>query len=358
MVHSLLVGFMAFNAIETEANDGFVRFAGTIKDLRLPGGNSTPVTNTLSVRGDWVGDIFHFKALPHSAEDEIEEDISWNGSALYILARWPTERGSQMPRTNALAYIEPEAFSRYATHASASLLMALAPLELFKTLDSSNRIPVILGTKRVYPEEDNRYELNVAPSGRVSVKAFAPGFQIVNGSTLPLATAYKNGFLRWQFERERILTNGTDVLIFDYHRYFPKVPAANPQSAEDVVEFRRVRGTIELSLRSDGIKPGLPSITEPLLNVWDFSQRGQFTRDDDGGRGEVFMNKQITNRTWSIDMAESKRGVATVAGGMAYRDKNLSRNFPRVLFFGLVFLGILAPFLMLRWRAPNSGIKK
>ena len=97
---------------------------------------------------------FLIDMTPHGAEDEITERVGRDGGLIYPIQRYP--RVQNAPRTESLAAVEPTVFSRQATHALVSVMMAFAETKDLNCLTSGKDV-FILGNLRRYPEENNTF---------------------------------------------------------------------------------------------------------------------------------------------------------------------------------------------------------
>lgn len=343
-----LLAFARSSAVAVEFNSA--KITGTIVCLRLNPQGAALATNLSSFNGVYQEGKFLVDISPDATEDEIEESAGWNGQLLYLIQRWPDARGKALPRTNSLGYKEPTIFSRYATHSTAALLMALADSSAVFALTNTS-LPILLGSARLYPEEKNQRILNFTALGDWRVRTICPAFTVEkDGKLLPLdSSVYSSGFLRWTFSAHVSSVNTSDIIItFEYERFRPKPKAQKPSSADDLIKDWQVEGTLRMEKSSVEVSNFLPAITEKSLPVWDFSSRMEYASAAGNFDRDYLFEYSVTNGSWEASEHNAIKGAAvTELGVQIIAERQRKYSSLRWVYYGLVVVIILAfPLLM------------
>jgi hypothetical protein len=268
--------------------------SGDISDQRIESEQRT-VNNTFTLSGHYDGGRFLVDMNPVKSEDEIAETAGWDGEFFYMIDRFPKFPGKGLPRDKALGYVEPSVFSRYATHALASVLLAFADDNQLSRLEKGQDL-VILGDVRDYPEESNTYSVTHLSNGGVHIEALCPGLEVVaTGAKVPIPE-FPKGFTRWTYESN--LTgfdqeNNSGELSVQYRRFIPV--------RGKLVQKRAVSGKILFS-RGEAVADFLPRITQDALTVLDYGNRPQLAPlyKTLGFADQNYMYK-LTNHVWNFD---------------------------------------------------------
>ena len=268
--------------------------SGDIIDQRMVSEERT-VNNTFTVSGHYDGGRFLVDMNPVKSEEEIAETAGWDGEFFYLIKRFPRFPGKGLPRDQALGYVEPSVFSRYATHALASVLLAFADGNQLSRLEKGQDL-VILDTVRDYPEESNTYSVTHLSNGGVQIEALCPGLEVVStGAKVPILE-FPKGFTRWTYESNLTgfdQANNSGELSVQYRRFIPL--------RGKLVQKRAVSGKILFS-RGEGVADFLPRITEDALQVLDYGNRSQlFPLNKTLGFVDQNYMYKLTNHVWNFD---------------------------------------------------------
>jgi len=290
----LLVLCLAFPLSGVAWEDkGAWNVTGNIVDIRstLQG---LHFTNTLTVTGYYDDGRFSLEIIPIKTDDEIAESAAWDGERLRLIQRYPETPKKGLPRDQSLAYVERSIFSRYATHPTLAVMLALADTNSLNYLVTGQE-PIILAGSRAYPEEQNTYKLLFPGNGGMSIEALCPGREISEAGESPIP-GFKDGFLRWKFalETPQRSDDGMSELVlwFDYSRFIP--------SGSKLFEYRRVQGALTLHKASQAVAQFKPLITESRLRVLDYSRRKEFYPFTKGLTDSAY-GYELASQTWDFD---------------------------------------------------------
>jgi len=296
--------------------------SGNIVDVRLSSSGSQ-FTNTLSLTGHYDNGHFLIDLMPVKTEDEIAESAGWDGESLYLIQRFPDFPGKGEPRDKSLGFVEPSVFSRYATHALTSVLLALTSSNALAGLETGQDV-VVLGGERKYPEENNAYKVSYLSSGDVEIEALCPGHEIGPMGTVPIE-GFDGGFTRWTHKSNLTGISGTNdpgVLLVEYKRFMPL--------KGKLVRGRVVTGKILFRPEDRAVSEFRPIITEDNLSVMDYSCRSQLFPVNKGLMDQNYLYR-LTNHLWNFDrniiVADfAKRKAWLVAHGVPKEMKDEPQN--------------------------------
>ncbi|MGA9777508.1 MAG: hypothetical protein WBS33_04490, partial [Verrucomicrobiia bacterium] len=167
-------------------------FSGIVND-DLKGANGSVVMHqTLAVSGYFEDGSFVVDVDPRKSPQNIWESAGWDGKLLRIVQNFSDKPGPGQPRNRWLGTVEPNVFSRHATPATTSILMAFADTNILARM-RQGRVLIILGERRLYPEENNTYEIKEFPSGGLEIRATCPGQKVARGGNTPIP-GFEHGF--------------------------------------------------------------------------------------------------------------------------------------------------------------------
>lgn len=334
-------------------------FTGEIKYMRLGEHDKPIVTNIFSVSGVINDSQFRVDVYPVQTEDDIEEHAGWDSNTLYLLQRFPEEHGKGLPRSKSLAYMEPTVFSRYATHPTAALCMALADSNAVAMLTNPEAPPILLGTVRIYPEEKSHYILDYRGFADWSVKAICPGYSVGGDYKLrPLEpTVYENGFPRWRFSVEMPEKTANSCAIhFLYERFTPKYIQQSPTNSDDVSKVSNIEGNLRIVFSQPTDFDYHPKIVESSLTVIDLRGRKDFIQTAGSYDKDYMVHQVVTDKTWNIDERNAVKGVArTQIGIQAIIERQRRYSHFRWLFYFIAAVVFACPLIFaVKWRASKK----
>jgi hypothetical protein len=242
---------------------GTWRLSGNVEDVRISSGVSAK-TNSYSFEGHYSGRNVLINMTPHGAEDDIAESVGKDGDLIYLIQRYAKPGMKDAPRTESLAVVEPTVFSRYASHALASVLMAFATTNDLDCLASGTDI-FILGNLRRYPEENNTFAIKRRPNG-IDIEATCYGGEERGRDRMMPIQGFDSGFKRWAYKSKISMSDPTHgVISVQYERFYPH--------KGHLILDRRVIGEILLSPENEAISSFKPKIQEDRLVVHDYRFR-------------------------------------------------------------------------------------
>jgi hypothetical protein len=265
-------------------------------------------TNTFSLAGHYDNGRFLLGLTPIKTLDDTAESVGWDGKLLCLIQRWSDIPHTNLLRTNSLAHVEPSVFSRFATPALQSVLTAFADSNLLSSLENG-QIKVILGDRRVYPEENNIYRVRHLSSGYTEIEAFSPGLELGKEGLVPVK-GLEEGFTRWTHRSiftADSATNGLRELLVEYNRFSP----INGK----LVQNRAVTGRISLRSENQEVSVFRPAITEKSLTVLDYSSRNELLPWTKGAVDWCCQYK-FNSRNWDFDTNFINAQVAQVKTNM------------------------------------------
>lgn len=251
-------------------------------------------TNVFKVIGYYSDGRFQLDSDPVKTEDEIAESVGYDGTFLYLIQRYPDYPGKHLPRDKALAYVEPTIYSRYATDALAGMLMGFANDASLAQLQT-RETQVILGVRRLYPEEDNKYHIT-RTSEYVEIEAMCPPFR-ADGLQLTPIEGIDQPFRRWVHKTSfNAVKNNTGVqsFTFEYDRYWPV--------KGKLYQERRVAGKVTLYPANEDLTTFKPLITENRLRILDYTGRAVLYPYNKGIADQSYLY-ETTNHSWDVDRA-------------------------------------------------------
>jgi len=332
---------------------------GQIVDYRLNPDGKPLVTNLSSFSGLYKNGRFFVDVKPDATEDDFQESVGWTAETLYLIQRFPETPRKGLPRDKSLGVMEPTIFSRYATHATAALLMMLGDSNSVAVLTDASRPPILLGTLRVFSEEKNRYNLDYVGMGHWTVEAVCPPLRIESDNKeTPLdSPVYSNGFRRWRFNSRVTEKSDTGMLIsFVYERFRPKYKVQKPTAPDDLITDRRVEGNARMQYKDVNISDFRPDIGEASLIVWDFRGRKEFVQARGDWNKDYLVQHVLTNRSWGdAELAGVKRAAVTELGikVMAEKEKHYA-SFRWLFYVAAAAVFALPLFLALKRRAEEQ----
>ncbi|MEI8288540.1 MAG: hypothetical protein WCH99_03650 [Verrucomicrobiota bacterium] len=269
------------------------RISGNIEDVRMSGGKSWR-TNDYSFEGHYDSRRFLLEMTPHGAEDDIAESVGKDGNFIYLIQRYSKLGKKDALRTESLAVVEPTVFSRYASHALVSVLMAFADTNDLGCLTSGKDI-FLLGNIRRYPEENNTFAVKRRPDGLDIVATCYGGEERRPEGMVPIQR-FDNGFKRWIYESRLAMadpTNGT--VSIDYERFYP-------YKGKLFLEHR-VTGKIILKPENKILSSFNPRVNEDILLVRDYRYRAVLFPLSKGITDQCYFYF-LTNHSWDIDTSQ------------------------------------------------------
>jgi len=288
-------------------------------------------TNTLTLTGHCDDGRFVLELTPGQTLDDTAESVGWDGNLLCLIQRWsaiPHNPGAL--RTNSLAYVEPNVFSRYASMPLQAVLIAFADSNLVSKL-GQGQLPVILGWKRVYPEENNTYKVTHPAAGATEITASSPGLELGRTGLVPIG-GLEQGFTRWTHRSSFTLADqpdGPGSLAIEYNRFSP----VNGK----LVQNRAVKGRITFQRENQPVAAFRPVITESSLTVMDYSCRYdifQWTK----GLSYWSCQYKLDRRGWNFDTNYIMSQVAQLKGNLAAMN-----GYPKALSDKANTLAVYAP---------------
>lgn len=362
VLRSLSVAVGLGSAISSDAweRDGNWGVSGSILDIRstLQGYH---YTNTLSVTGYYAGGRFTLEMLPVSTDDEISESAAWDGEKLRLIQRYPEAPGKKLPRDQALAYVEASIFSRYATHPTLAVMLALADTNSLSHIMAGEE-PIILAGARVYPEEQNTYKLLFSPTGGMGLEALCPGREVSGPEERPIP-GFETGFLRWKFvlgAPSRPDDGSAEwVVPLEYSRFIP--------SGSQLFEYRHVQGDLKLHKAGPVAALFKPRITETRLKVLDYSRRKEFYPFTKG-RTDSAYGYELSNRAWDFDERIISAWATEVKSGWELKGvrnnveetRYVAPNYAekrQIGFWVLLSIFLSLPLILFRIKAKSKGTK-
>lgn len=295
------ISFAAIGWIREFTNRLLVYFR---RDCRYTIQSQTPIYQyTLPYRTCNNGH-FLVEVMPINAEDDIAESAAWDGENLYLIQRWHDARRMGLPRDKSLGFVEPNVFSRWATEALVSVLIAFADSNALTHLQDG-QFPVNLGPRRLYPEENNTYTVRRLESGLVEIEAHCPGLELGSTDLIPIF-GFDKGFLRWKHSSNLGSVSGAKGSIEEVVNYDRFAPMKG-----QLIQERKV--TARILFDSEPEKPLVfrPTITESSLTVLDYSARVElfpYTK----GIIDWFHQYELTNRIWNYDTNLVSKTIADV----------------------------------------------
>ena len=291
--------------------------SGEIVDVET-GTTGQNFTNTLTLAGHYDNGHFLVDLTPVDTLDNIAESAGWDGEFFRLIQRFSDLPGPGHPRDRALGYVEPDVFSRYATHALTSVIIAFADSNMLANLAGGREL-VILGGQRRYPEEDNVYKIGLRQAGGVEITAVCPGEEIDPAGRIPVK-GFEGRFTRWIYKStfsgpDEGQTNAASTLLVDYRRFM--------LADGKLFEGRQVSGKISLLPEAAVDSDFRPVITETPLTVLDYSGRPQLFPLSKGVVDQNLTYK-LTDQLWDHDRK-------TVVAAFAERKAVLARGIPKQL---------------------------
>lgn len=330
--------------------------SGKIFDLRF-NRQGPPVTNVLSLAGHYDKGRFLLELTPVHVEDDLVQNAGWDGERLFLLKHFPENPGG--PRNRQLGYVEPDLFSRYASHALEAVLLSFCDGNMLGQL-SSNQEPVILGTFRAYPEEDNKYTVSQTEEGTY-IEAWSPGYEVQDTGNVPIK-GFEKGFKRWT-HRSNLgalqWTNDSSSLVIEYERFRPV--------EGQLLKERQVSANIILQVETPVISRFQPDIKEDRLTILDYSYRDMFSQF----KGMAAQNYTyiVTNHVWdfnsNIIVAHMKTRTDWLArhGNQVPSDlMDLPHNVPiykgrrAAIIWALITIAAIPALLAIHWSGKRRGV--
>lgn len=267
--------------------------SGEIADVQGGVGGSE-TKNRLSLKGHYAGGKFLIDLVPISTQDNIAESVGWDGGFLRLIQRFPSTPGGRF-RDSSVGFVEPSVFSRYASDALTSVLLAFAGSNSIEQLTEGNDF-VVLGVDRLYPEEDNTYEIKHVGKLGIEMAALCPAEKVTRAGRTPIA-GFENRFLRWSFRSTFIDWTATNsgLLEVEYKRFKPL-----EGSKGRLLCVRHVSGKIIFQKDPFQIAAFHPNISEDDLRVLDYSYRHELFPLSKGISDQCYPYV-LTNHAWDFD---------------------------------------------------------
>jgi len=340
----LWLGLFLLPTVMADLPKGSWSMSGDIVDVRMSS-RGPEFTNTLSLTGHYDNGRFLIDLVPIKSEDEIAESAGWDGNILRVIQRGPKFPGKSLPPDMSLGIVEPSVFSRYATHALTSVLLAFAGSNAMSRLEAGQDL-VILGGERLYPEENNTYTIKYLSSNNVEIEAICPGQQIESTGMVPVI-GFEHGFTRWMHKSSLTNINGTNdasMLLVEYKRFRP--------FNGKLIQERSVIGSILFRLEEPIVSDFRPIIKENVLSVRDYSCRELLFPLSKGLIDQNYMYN-LTSKNWNFDtniiVAEfEKRKTYLIAHGIPKEVMDVPNNIQpqgsrrSVVLCGLIVFSILS----------------
>lgn len=337
---------------KAELPAGSWTFSGIVnEDLKNVDG-SVVMHQTLAVSGYFENGSFILDVDPQKSPQNIWESAGWDGKLLRVVQNFPDKPGPGQPRERWLGIVEPNVFTRHASIATASILMAFADTKILASMRQGGEL-IILGQRRLYPEEDNTYEINQLPSGGLEIRATCPGQINPRGGSIPFP-GFEHGFPRWTY---RSIVDKPDspkpIDSFNLKTEFAQFRPAGSQ----LITVRNITGNLDFKKSETKVKEFRPEITQDALQVWDYSGRPLLFPLNKGYAEQMYMYT-LTNHVWNFDQElinHNARDIrALMAKGEMPPESLDTVGNPGYLRFGILAgLGIISA--LFAWRLLKKG---
>jgi hypothetical protein len=280
---------------KAELPTGSWKFSGTVND-DLHGANGSVVMHqTLAVSGYFENGSFILTVDPKKSLQNIWESAGWDGKLLRIVQNFPDKPGPAQPRNQWVGIVEPNVFSRHASIATTSVLMAFANSNILASIRQGGEL-IILGELRLYPEEDNTYEINQLPSGGLEIRAICPGQKVARGGNIPL-TGFEHGFNRWTYHSTVDRPDSTNSM--DSYKLKTEFEQFRPVGGR-LLREHHIIGNLEFEKCDSKVTNFRPEINLDALSVRDYSGRPVIFPQNKGAVDQ-FYPYTLTNHLWNFD---------------------------------------------------------
>jgi len=271
------------------------KFSGIVND-DLKGANGSVVMHqTLAVSGYFENGSFVVDVDPQKSPQNIWESAGWDGKLLRIVQNFPDKPGPGQPRSRWLGTVEPNVFSRHATPATTSILMAFADTNILASMRQGGEL-IILGERRLYPEENNTYEINQLPSGGLEIRATCPGQKVARGGNIPIP-GFEHGFTRWTYHS--IVDKPDSPKSIDSFKLKTEFEQFRPADGRLLTEHHII-GNLDFEKSEAKVTNFWPEISQDAMQVWDYSMRPLIYPLNKGAVDQACVYT-LTNHIWNFD---------------------------------------------------------
>jgi hypothetical protein len=283
---------------KAELPAGSWKFSGIVND-DLSGANGSVVMHqTLTVSGYFENGSFVVDVDPQKSMQNIWESAGWDGKLLRVVQNFPDKPGPGQPRTQWVGIVEPNVFSRHASIATTSILMAFADTNILASMRQGGEL-IILDELRLYPEEDNTYEINQLPSGGLEIRATCPGQKVARGGNIPI-TGFEHGFNRWTYHSTVDRPDSTDSTnSMDSYKLKTDFEQFRPVGGR-LLREHHIIGNLEFEKCDSKATNFRPEINLDALSVRDYSGRPVIFPQNKGVVDQ-FYPYTLTNHLWNFD---------------------------------------------------------
>jgi hypothetical protein len=280
---------------KAELPAGSWKFSGIVND-DLKGANGSVVMHqTLAVSGYYEDGSFVFDVDPQKSPQNIWESAGWDGKLLRVVQNFSDKPWPGQPRSRWLGVVEPNVFSRHATLATTSILMAFADTDILASMRQGGEL-IILGERRLYPEEDNTYEINQLPSGGLEIQATCPGQKVARGGNIPIP-GFDHGFKRWIYHS--IVAKSDSAGAVDSFKLKTELEQFRPVNGRLLTEHH-ITGNLDFTKFEAKITSFRPEISQDAMQVLDFSGRPLLYPLNKGFVDQAY-TYTLTNHIWNFD---------------------------------------------------------
>jgi hypothetical protein len=346
------------------------KFSGIVND-DLKGANGSVVMHqTLTVSGYFENGSFILTVDPQKSPQNIWESAGWDGKLLRVVQNFSDKPGPGQPRSRWLGTVEPNVFSRHATPATTSILMAFADTNILASMRQGGEL-IILGERRLYPEENNTYEIKEFPSGGLEIQATCPGQKVARGGNTPIS-GLEHGFTRWTYHS--IVDKPDSPKSIDSFKLKTEFEQFRPVNGRLLTEHH-ITGNLDFEKSEAKVTNFWPEISQDAMQVWDYSMRPLIYPLNKGAVDQACvytltnhiwnfsqeLKELITNRAKDFKALVLREGIPPKSLDVEGSDTNAP--YPRHNRVGvLVGLGIISALfawmLLRQWRASRISQKE
>ncbi len=269
-------------------------FSGIVNDDLMGADGSVVLHQTLTVSGYFEDGSFVFDADPQKSMQNVWESAGWDGKLLRVVQNFPDKPGPGQPRSRWLGIVEPNVFSRHATLATTSILMAFADTNILARM-RQGRVLIILGERRLYPEENNTYEIKEFPSGGLEIRATCPGQKVARGGNTPIP-GFEHGFTRWTYHS--IVDKPDSPKPIDSFNLKTEFEQFRPADGRVLTEHH-ITGNLDFEKSEAKVTNFWPEISQDAMQVWDYSMRPLIYPLNKGAVDQACVYT-LTNHMWNF----------------------------------------------------------
>ncbi len=295
--HLLLWGVVLLQPCvgKAELPAGPWKFSGTVSDDLKDANGSVLMHQTLAVSGYYEDGSFVVDVDPKKSQQNVWESAGWDGKLLRVVQNFPDKPGPGQPRDRWLGTVEPNVFSRHATLATTSILMAFADTNILASMSQGGEL-IILGELRLYPEENNTYEINQLPSGGLEIRATCPGQIVARGGNIPIP-GFDHGFTRWIYHS--IVDKPDSPKPIDSFKLKTEFEQFRPVNGHLLTEHH-ITANLDFTKSEAKVTNFRPEITLDAIQVRDCSGRPLLFPLNKGYADQVYIYT-LTNHVWDFD---------------------------------------------------------